>query len=1163
MISKNDLLEILKDKTVTLGWDAVAVYERDHVNMVMEQQYVNKVAEGTHFPPISKRLEDVGNSQTIILDSLLIGTPLISFEEANIESSYVKVRLELVSGIVTILDKEGINRIDDVNTVNGYALELKVALENISGSVDDEGQVIIDFSKSTLLDVSFPGMTLPGVVIELFRDFLKNNPVSYVINTIDVRGANILTPQKFIVRTQVAPGAMHRESVNYGNGAVIIFIATKANPSGGFFPSNSYPWLLPQEHSVVLILSSKVLFKDLIKPNVDSVFDKGVFSLEFVDESVGDSAYCLRAKTTNIIDEPLIFNYEGKEVWTGSVYIPTATRTYKNIDLPFKEVLVKANGIGVNIKLDSDGLFKADFGLNNYHCVSTPVGTTICGDHFYNETYDFYISGEISHRVGKNNNGNITLSKTDGLISVIGDYEPPTWWSGRWEKDISDKFSSVANDKLGRINSIDMPEIDVSLIQHIIFPDEVELTYFDIYIPGDMVLFGELAPKSTAFRIHPLRSVVGLNDTRQFSVSPRRSVDWKISPPYGSINRVTGLYTAPAGTLKEDKTITVSATDTTGAVSAASVVLTESAVTLAPTFITIAEKKNEPVDFSWFATDDSKVTVWSLESSLPDTDRGSINAEGRYTAPKKIIDGAHIVNVNAENEEGKVAKAYVRLKNNMTKDEVVFEPYIHQQVRSEETVDFIVTTGDLEVTGWQFYPENVGEWQWEKIDNNSEDEFIYRVQYTAPKNITQRCMVFALARISAKRVGVGSVMLVPGANNWDLITSIEELSISLPSGEDKATIFANGRNQIPVSIHIKGLNSNNNDQEVPLSLGDIISHLELVDYTTGEPLRHEEARGWFYSQTKNEFQTLPESYSSSLRGNNLLYVMCDSQETIRSKRIALRVKLTSPDAEQKIYWTGANAGSLDSSVVVNAQEQIDYSKSDNLIIMNTELQSTSQALKWGYKRGRYYADKNNGSYFKKRVDIKPSSVSHFHSVEIERQDKWNADLNPELIRWKGNTVHSFSAINSSGAAPAAVYATNKLIQVGEDEYTELNLWYIQRQQPTDVYIKGEAYFLNMDSDDPEYYGQCMQPDFLDKAGLAETQDMASFYLYKLRLGVREGDDENSQSQININGTPDHWKQSMPELSVSVVDIYGNSGVFTIYWNNVNDNSNDADKLLIR
>jgi|GEM_PF-6994463 len=1170
MISKDDLLKSLKNKTVTLGWDAVAIYDREHTNMLMEQQYVKKMAEGSNFPVLSKRILDVGGSQEIVLDSLLFGSPLISFENSNIESSYVKVRLEFVSGTITLLDSnQVIDRIDDVNSVNGYAIELKVALENVNGSVDKQGQVQINFGSSSLLNVIFPGMVLPAVVMDLFRDYFKNNPVTYVINTIDVSGDNILTPQKFIVRTQAAPGATQREAANYGNGAVLVFIATRANPLGGNHPANNYPWLLPKGSSSTLVLSSRVIFSDIIKPSIDSLFDKGHWELARVDESVKDSAYYLKVDSASIIDEPLTMYVDNKEVWTGEVTGRHNEKIFKDVELPFKDVSLLPNNTGFELSVWGGEKFDVDFGARWYHCTTSVNGQT-CGDSYYNYNYDFYLTNSVNYKAEDSNNNDVIFKKTDGSIYVMGDYEPPTWWHSSWQKELSDEFSSIITKKMERFDNIEIPEIKVSLIQHLIFPSEVEIKISDIYVPGDMVLFGELAHKNTAFRIDPLRSVVGLNTTKQFTVTPERSVNWAISPSLGKINAVTGLYTAPAGTLKEDKTLTLSATDSTGAVAIASVVLTESSTALAPTFISVREPKdptegNNFLDYTWFSTNGGQPTSWSLDSNLPEGARGTISPAGRYTPPTEYSDGANIVTVTAVGEDAKPAHAYLCLKSRLAKDDLKFEPEIHPEVRAGETVEFIVSSVDFEISdeAWEFYPTDTGKWEVENIESNEEDVYQYRVKYTASEIVTQREMVFAHATISKRRFGICAVILVPGANNWDLVTSIEELSISLLTGADKGAVFANGRCQLPVAVHVKGLNEKDEDREVPLSLGDIISHIELVDYTTGEPLRYEEPRGWFYTLTKNEFQTLPESAARVLQGNNQLYVMCDSRETLRTKRVALRVTLTNPEAKTKVYWTGIDAGIFDSSVVVNAQEAINYSDKDNLHIINNELQSISKAMEWDYKRGSYYAEKSNGEYFKKRIDIKPANVSRFHSVDIEQYSVWNADLNPEVIRWDGEVAPSFSAIDSSGAAPVAVYATNSHAVVGDDEYTELNIWYAQQEQPADVKIKGSVYFVNTDHDEMEYYGQRMRPDFSEEGRLTETEGAASFYLYKLRLGERSGSNENDQPQIDINGKPNHWQEAIPEIKVSVVDIYGNTGSFSVYWNTINSNNSDADKPLIK
>jgi hypothetical protein len=75
MSTKNDIINKLSEKTKTLGWDAVVAYDRDKINHLLEQQYISKLAEDSHFHPVSW----TSVNQLLQFENLTLSAPLISF----------------------------------------------------------------------------------------------------------------------------------------------------------------------------------------------------------------------------------------------------------------------------------------------------------------------------------------------------------------------------------------------------------------------------------------------------------------------------------------------------------------------------------------------------------------------------------------------------------------------------------------------------------------------------------------------------------------------------------------------------------------------------------------------------------------------------------------------------------------------------------------------------------------------------------------------------------------------------------------------------------------------------------------------------------------------------------------------------------------------------
>ncbi|NQD73545.1 hypothetical protein, partial [Pseudomonas sp. CM27] len=62
--SLEQLLEKMKQGSVTLGWGAVAVYSRRQLNRLLEQQYLQRLAENNFLPPFSDILKRKAVGQT-------------------------------------------------------------------------------------------------------------------------------------------------------------------------------------------------------------------------------------------------------------------------------------------------------------------------------------------------------------------------------------------------------------------------------------------------------------------------------------------------------------------------------------------------------------------------------------------------------------------------------------------------------------------------------------------------------------------------------------------------------------------------------------------------------------------------------------------------------------------------------------------------------------------------------------------------------------------------------------------------------------------------------------------------------------------------------------------------------------------------------------------
>ncbi|WP_448512104.1 hypothetical protein [Photorhabdus laumondii] len=233
MATEDSIIDDFNGKTKTLGWDIVAAYDRTKINMLFEQQYVRKVSEGAHFSPIFWESEN----KKIKFDNLILGKPLISFENSSIEGSQATAKLNFISGtIIELYDDGRVKNYQRITPNNNYYMTIAVDLIAATGSVDNNGKVVVEFKKGILGVVNVIN-DAPAEVKEFFRNWLKGNDVIYELGILKLDNTAGLVPQMFKIRTQPAPGANSRSSDNYGHGAVLLFIATNYNPNGGVLPT--------------------------------------------------------------------------------------------------------------------------------------------------------------------------------------------------------------------------------------------------------------------------------------------------------------------------------------------------------------------------------------------------------------------------------------------------------------------------------------------------------------------------------------------------------------------------------------------------------------------------------------------------------------------------------------------------------------------------------------------------------------------------------------------------------------------------------------------------------------------------------------------------------------------------------------------------------------
>jgi len=261
--SLEELLEHMKKGSVTLGWGAVAVYSRDRLNRLLEQQYLTRFKENRYLPPFSRTFAGVGVKEAVSVKSLEFGTPLLSFSNASTSDAKATLTMNIIKGTVNNSGK--LVSSVEITEASGYWLQMEVDLETVRGEVHPYGLVALNLAKGGRFTSNLfeDKPDLAQQLIDALQAWMGEMPgrcARFQLGTVDFSGYGPLTPTGFILRTQAAPGARVRDGVNYGDGAVLVFIRLRDSLIDGQPPGTSYPYLLPDgDYSATLVLNKDML----------------------------------------------------------------------------------------------------------------------------------------------------------------------------------------------------------------------------------------------------------------------------------------------------------------------------------------------------------------------------------------------------------------------------------------------------------------------------------------------------------------------------------------------------------------------------------------------------------------------------------------------------------------------------------------------------------------------------------------------------------------------------------------------------------------------------------------------------------------------------------------------------------------------------------------
>lgn len=416
--SREEILKQMAGQSVTFGWGAVTVFNKTRLNRLLEQQYVSRMEGNSFFPGFAGEISLSSSSNaTVKLDSVVLGKPLLSFEQAaSLDESMATVTLNIVSGNLLLMQPgekaARVNTSLKIRESHGYQVTMRLQLSMITGSVSELGVVMMDLSKG----VDFSCNLLPDALDQVplgtgFKDFFNSLPETqrvFVLGVLDMGSYDPLAPKEFSILTQRAPGADNLTASNYGDGGVVVFVCVAADTEIGNLPreGSGFPYLIPDDqdelgqdiYSAAVVVTQKwsdyvndksiEQLSNLLVPGADSFLSKdSAEPFDYINfGNVNPSA-------TQLVIHPLLSTLKVGQTQAFSVKrsdgtaVSGVTWTAKSLN----SHTLKGDGA-----INSDGIYTA-MGVDDIEADTARVvitGTVILDDVFYKVSAAVMVTAE-------------------------------------------------------------------------------------------------------------------------------------------------------------------------------------------------------------------------------------------------------------------------------------------------------------------------------------------------------------------------------------------------------------------------------------------------------------------------------------------------------------------------------------------------------------------------------------------------------------------------------------------------------------------------------------------------------------------------------------------------------------------------------------------------
>jgi hypothetical protein len=658
--SLEDFLIKLEAGPSTFGWDALLVFDRGATNTLLSQEYIDRlVVKDEGFPTLPEGVVEAVRGIKYELKNFVFDKPRLSFENASILESKAKLKMFLVGGWQLEVHERSVGgeRIRQVaslavyNAANRSVLDMNINLRAVKGSVSEPGKVLLDLKDAT--DHAFSGggtrfeQERLGLYLEQVLNSWNDHLTEFPLSEIVVDGTSPINPREFGLRTHAAPGAVVRSSQNYGEGAVVVFVAMNDNAKGTYPADDAaMTYMLPSAASPYtsnLLLSHKFMMQQLLTSGFGQIeWLRDRFKLI---ERVGGKYELVAVESSAGFTRDFDY-YDGNTEGGAHPWQWTFKFSGLKVDLFSVSDKVVVNDRGFKLTWQTT----TDTGILVYWAKTDTIsaGTTryisVRSEALLDAHYIFTVSTVNGTKVLK-----LEVKSFTADVDIVFDENEITLPDAKRKIDA---FKQALNDQLrdefrARIDILkDMTfEVDALRLNKLLFRGDNVVEPRDVSLPTDLTLLGNLAPKQTGLVISPLETIVAGGQRFEFNTTPVLSgITWTVENLKDETGETgefkdpsVGVYTAPSdNALRMEGHRRLVVTATYGEqVAKALVSVVPSPVSVSPWVAQV----NLGDDYALTAgTTDGTVLEWSepeLGNLKPDYSDSNLGGK-KYTAPDSL-----------------------------------------------------------------------------------------------------------------------------------------------------------------------------------------------------------------------------------------------------------------------------------------------------------------------------------------------------------------------------------------------------------------------------------------------------------------------------------------------------------------------------------------------